>query len=162
MNVVSSTEIEQRRLDKEVEELELYDMTPEEISRQVNELSLSNMEIRKIRKNVRYLLYRLQTEVKSEGTNLAPEKANNQFKQKFTSQELFDGWKNFSITWDVALSDPFRIVHRTKSLKEEWDELVKAKYPVLDNGVLSYPDKSVEAKVLAEIQSNTANNQSDN
>ena len=75
------------------------------------------------------------------------------FKEIFERQQWFDGWRKFSVSWDVALDDPYRIVHRIRSVGDEWDELVKAKFPtILPNGAVHYPDITVRKKVEAEAE----------
>jgi len=142
-------EQEQENLDAEIEEIDLYDKSEEEITEVINGLSKEAMTLRRNRKQVRYQLYRLQNEALGKCANVSEEG----FKEKFEEQPFFDKWKNFSISWDVAMDDPMRIVHRHHSMADEWDEVIKSKYPsVAPGGKISYPDITVRKKVEAEAK----------
>lgn len=141
------------KLDNEIEELELADMSETEIEKTVTAFSEEGMQLRAARKKIRYQLYRLRTE--QEGKCAA--ESTDEFKKQFEDQEFFDGWNNFGTTWDVAFDEPTRIVHRTLSEQEEWDELVKAKFPtVTHDGKVKYPDINVRKKVEAEAAKRAA------
>jgi len=142
-------EQEQENLDAEIEEIDLHDKSEEEITEVINGLSKEAMTLRRNRKQVRYQLYRLQNEALGKCANVSEEG----FKEKFEEQPFFDKWKNFSISWDVAMDDPMRIVHRHHSMADEWDEVIKSKYPsVAPGGKISYPDITVRKKVEAEAK----------
>ena len=144
-----SKELEQEALDETIEEIELHDKTAEEITEVINGLSEEAMTLRRARKKIRYQLYRL----KAEALGLCGNISKPGFKESFEGQPLFDKWKNFSITWDVAMGDPMRIVHRLHSVAEEWDEVIKSKFPsVAPGGKITYPDITVRKKVEAEAK----------
>jgi hypothetical protein len=149
----------QQEMEHEIEEFVIEDHTPEEIEQKAKQLNNQIMVIRKERKAARYLLYRLRTEAESNGENFAPDEANNSFKRTYMDQELFDGWLNFSVTWDVALANPKRIVHRDKSQSDEWEELVAAKYPMIEpGGKVIYPNETVKKRLQEEIRADGDNN----
>ena len=136
-------------LDKEIDELELADMSQTEIERTVEAFSPEGMELRARRKEVRYQLYRCRTEAEGKCAADAPDG----FKESFERQSVFGGWRFFGVTWDVAFDDPMRIVHRELSEQEEWGELVKAKFPtILPGGKVVYPDINVRKRVEAEAK----------
>jgi len=129
-----------------IEELDLSEMTEKDMNRVITSFSEEGLQLRKNRKEIRYQLYRLRTEAEGKASSDSEEK----FRTAFTSQPLFDGWRFFGTTWDVAFDDPMRIVHKDKSEQQEWDELVAAKFPTIDeNGKVSYPDITVRKKVEA-------------
>lgn len=136
------------KLDNEVEELELYNKSEKEIEQIVNGMSSEARNIRSMRKHIRYQLYRLKSESLGKARNVSEEG----FKEKFESQPGFDGWKNFAMTWDVKLDDPETIIVRTMSETEAWNNILKAKFPTIKNGVVVYPDIKVKKKVEAEIK----------
>ena len=144
-----SKQEDQDKLEEDIDALELHDKTEEEILRVIEGLSPEGMKLRKERKDVRYQLYRL----KSEAEGKAPNASEEGFKEKFEGQEHFGGWRNFSVTWDVAMDDPYRIVHRIRSVGDEWDEIVKAKFPQINaNGGIVYPDITVRKRVEAQAE----------
>ena len=139
----------QEKLEQDIEDLELHDKSEREVKKAINALSEEGMLIRKNRKKVRYQLYRLKGEAEGRCANLS----EDGFKEQFEEQRFFDGWKNFSVTWDVAMHEPYRIVHRTLSVQAEWDEIVRAKFPsVAPGGKITYPDISVKEAVEAEAK----------
>lgn len=145
---------EVQELDKAIEELDevhLADMSRSEIEKVVRSFSTEGLELRARRKKVRYRLYRCRTE--AEG--MAPSEADDEFKAKFESQPYFNGWRFFGEQWDVAFDDPYRIVHRDLSEQEEWEELVRAKFPTIIDGRVVYPDINVRRKVEAEAAKRT-------
>lgn len=138
------------KLETEIEELELSEMTASEIEKTVAAFSDEGMQLRAARKKVRYNLYRCRTE--AEGKCGAS--TEDGFRDKFESQDLFGGWRFFGTTWDVAFDDPYRIVHKDRSEQQEWDELVAAKFPqILPGGKVVYPDIKVRKRVEDEASS---------
>lgn len=137
----------QDEIEQDIEDIELHDKSESEIEKVVSALSTEGMELRKTRKTIRYQLYRLKGEAEGRCVNLSEEG----FKEIFESQRLFDGWRNFSVSWDVAMDDPYRILHRALSVQEEWNDVVRAKFPsVAPGGKITYPDIKVKKKVEAE------------
>ena len=129
-----------------MEDLEIEKLTEQEIVEFANRLNSADLSVRRNRKAIRYQLYRLQRESETDGRVSVD--VESKFKAVYASQELFDGWKNFSITWDVALEEPTRIVHRDKSALSEWEAIIDAKYPIIEpGGNIKYPDSSVKRKV---------------
>jgi hypothetical protein len=136
-------------LDEQIEALEdLHEMTETEIERTVSAFSVEGRELRAQRKNIRYRLYRLRTE--KEGLSASGE--TDDFRQRFENQAGFDGWLNFAVTWDVAFEDPYRIVSRRLSQEEEWNEVLRAKIPIIKDGKLVYPDINVRKRVEAHLR----------
>lgn len=130
-----------------VEDLELADMTEEEITRVVKAFSDEGVALRAERKKIRYSLYRLRTE--SEGKCASD--VDDKFKKSFEDQKGFDGWRAFATTWDVSFDDPHRVVSRAMSEQEEWDNVVASKFPqIKPDGRIVYPDLKVKARVDAE------------
>lgn len=130
-----------------LEDLELADMTEEDMTRVVKAFSSEGVALRAERKKVRYRLYRLRTEADGKCASESTE----EFKKSFESQEGFDGWRAFATTWDVSFDDPFRVVSRIISEQEEWDNIVASKFPqIRSDGRVVYPDLKVKARVDAE------------
>ena len=80
-----------------------------------------------IRGLVRYWCYRFQTETNG---GASADDAPKGFRKYFESQELFSGWKNFAVKWDVSDDDPFLLVRRGKSVWREWDEKLVGTVPI--------------------------------
>jgi len=138
-------------LDDEIEAIELAELEPEEVDEVVERViaghSAEAREMRRTRKEVRYLLYRLRTEAEGKGAAAS----DPGFRAAFEGQPLFKGWRFFASLWDVALSDPMRVVSRDNSEQAEWDAVVAAKYPQLTpEGGIHYPDITVRERVEAE------------
>jgi len=146
---MSKIEEVQEQLEQDIEEIDLHDKSEEEIAEVIDGLSQEAMLLRRKRKKVRYQLYRLQSEAEGRCANVSEEG----FKEIFEEQTHFDGWRKFSITWDVAMDDPYRIVHRIRSAADEWEEIVASKFPqVAPGGKISYPDITVRKAVEAEAK----------
>lgn len=69
------------------------------------------------RSDVRYRLYRI--------ANGNPMEPKDGLQKHFETQDEFDGWQNFSATWDVGPEGEwpdghFVAVSRARSLAEEW------------------------------------------
>ena len=136
-------------LDDQIENLELSEMSGTQIEKTVKSFSKEGMQIRRARKEIRYQLYRLRTEKEGKCAS----ESTLEFREIFESQDFFGGWLNFGVTWDVAFDDPTRIVHKVKSEQEEWDEVVKAKFPqITHDGKVKYPDINVRKKVEKEAK----------
>jgi hypothetical protein len=81
-----------------------------------------------IRREIRYICFRIQTE--TEGGNKAtseeegPMKYADEIKSHMESQDDFGGWRNFAKTWDVDQKAPLVIVARTKSIQSEWNAVL--------------------------------------
>ena len=73
------------------------------------------------RKQVRYWLFRKKNElnggVKAKG---APKGLFDKFEEQ-TVFQLAGGYTTFADTWDLDVSDKFKIVARTQSIMEEWN-----------------------------------------
>ena len=140
----------QQDLENEIEQLELHEMSQNDIERVISGFSVEATQLRRDRKKVRYQLYRLKNE--AEGRTFS--ESTDEFKSIYESQSLFDSWRFFGVTWDVSMDDPQRIVHKDKSEVEEWEELLKAKVPILHpGGRIEYPDVNVRRKIEAHIAS---------
>jgi len=139
----------QDKLENDIEELELHDKSKKDIEKVISALSQEGMELRRQRKIIRYQLYRLKGEAEGRCVNVSEEG----FKEIFETQPFFTGWRNFSISWDVAMDEPLRIVSRQHSVQDEWDEVVKSKFPSIQpGGKIIYPDVKVRKKVEAEAK----------
>lgn len=131
----------------DVDELELADMSSAEITKAVKAFSKEGAKLRAERKKVRYQLYRLRTEAEGKCAS----GSDSVFRESFETQEGFDGWRQFASTWDVAMGDPNKVVSRSLSEQEEWDNVVASKFPqIKSDGRVVYPDLHVKAKVDAE------------
>lgn len=145
----------QEELEQQIEELELDEVEPEEFEELVAAFSEEGMSIRKKRKNIRYILYRLKTEAEGMGSceaSLIKERTGmtkKGFKELFESQDQFTGFKFFSINWDVDFLNPKKIVHRDFTDAEIWENIVRSKFPTIDlaTGKVVYPDMKVKKKV---------------
>lgn len=136
-----------QKLDDAIEELDLHDLDENEIERVIAGLSSEAMRMRRRRKGVRYQLYRIRTEVLGGSASDVDE----DFRKQFEEQDDFDSWRFFSVNWDVAMDDPFKVIHRTRSQEDEWNEIMQAKFPVIEpGGKINYPDINVRRRVEAE------------
>lgn len=89
-------------------------------------------EQRKLRREVRYKLFRLKNEAetkvaKENGIREDYVKADVEkgFKKKFEEQEVFKvtgGFIDFGVKWDVDPEEPYTIISREKSVDSEWNE----------------------------------------
>lgn len=141
-------------LDKQIEDLDLptddniANLSPERLEEVAVTIAGNSMEafrLRRARKDVRYKLYRLRTE--AEGKSSASD-VSDDFRKHFENQPFFKGWKFFAALWDVSLLDPMQVVARDHSEIEEWEAIVRAKFPQLTpDGKVVYPDISVKEKV---------------
>lgn len=131
-------------LDKKIDDLELDELSPKEIQRTVKALSPEGMSMRRERKDIRYKLYRLATEA-----NGGPAADVDQaLIEKYENDPLFAGWRYFGIIWDISQTEPYECVHRDKSLLQEWEDVVRAKFPQVEpGGKVNYPDIHVRKKI---------------
>jgi hypothetical protein len=84
---------------------------------------------RQVRRKIRYMCFRLQTEHDPEAPDRKAEGIPRGFKPFFQKQEWFDGWDNFGKTWDVGgpefamqygeSDDPLVVVPRWLTVWEE-------------------------------------------
>ena len=136
-----------KELENKIEELELDEMSEEEINDTVKAFSSEGVKLRADRKKIRYKLYRLRTE--SEGKCASD--VDDDFKEIFENQDGFDSWRMFATTWDVSMTDPRKVVSRALSEQDEWDNVVRSKFPqIKPDGKIVYPDIQVKQKVDAE------------
>lgn len=136
-----------KSIDETIDDLPMHEMTGEEAVAQINPNSLT---ARLERRKVRYALYCMRS--KQEGKTL-PNDFDSTLPSKFEEQDGFDGWKNFAITWDVALHDTYKVVSRHFSEAEEWERVVQAKFPQLQpDGSVKYPDMAVKRAVDKEVK----------
>lgn len=134
-------------LDRQIEDLELDEMSESEINVVIKAFSPEGVKLRAERKKVRYQLYRTRTEAEGK----CQSDVETSFKEIFEKQAGFTGWRFFATNWDVAFDDPYRVVSRHLSEQEEWDNVVKSKFPtILDGGRVSYPDLQVKKRVEEE------------
>lgn len=138
-----------KKLDEKIEDIELADMSEEEVTRTVKAFSSEGMKMRAERKKVRYQLYRLRTDAEGKCSH----DSSKEFVKSFEDQAIFDNWRNFGTTWDVSLTDPMMIVRRDLSEQEEWDDLVRRTYPqITHDGKVVYPDIKVKKRVDDEVK----------
>lgn len=150
-----ATEAEVAVLDEKLDALDeldggIHDLTPEQLEETSREILWSSgaaFKLRRARKEVRYKLYRLRTEAEGK---CSAHHIDAEFRASFEGQPLFKGWRFFGELWDVALIDPMTIVSRANSEQEEWDAVIRAKYPqVTPGGKVVYPDLTVKKRVEA-------------
>lgn len=138
--------MKQDKLEKLIEEYRPEDGNKDVLGSVANEA----VALRRRRKAIRYKLYRLRTEAQG---RVAAE-VEDEFREFYEKQEGFGGWKNFAMTWDVDLDDPEVIIHRDRSEAEEWEDVVKSRFPVIKpGGKIVYPDRKVEKAVKANARS---------
>ena len=157
-----------KSIDEQIDELPMHEMTGEEALKMIDPNSFSH---RITRRDVRYKLYCKRTEAEN-AINIAvatkvkekhpkvkiPRKVvlpkiDKEFVKLYEEQDGFDGWKNFATTWDVALHDATVVVSRAFSEAEEWDRVVRAKFPKIEpGGKIVYPDMAVKKAVDAEAE----------
>ncbi len=81
------------------------------------------------RRQIRYLCFRLQTEV--EGGNKATSEEIglmsfvDKIKEHMEEQEDFGRWNMFAKTWDVDEKSPLVVVKRTSSIYSDWNKILK-------------------------------------
>lgn len=144
---------EQEKLQADIENInDLHEKDEAELYQVISAFSPEGIALRSLRKKVRYQLYRLQSQ--KLGKSSADDVVEEGLVEKIEKDPNFGGWRFFGMTWDVALDDPYRCVHRDKSVREEWDELVAAKFPRIESdGRVVYPDITVKKAVEKEIES---------
>lgn len=144
---------EQEKLQADIENInDLHEKNEAELYQVISAFSPEGIALRSLRKKVRYQLYRLQSQ--KLGKSSADDVVEEGLVEKIEKDPNFGGWRFFGMTWDVALDDPYRCVHRDKSVREEWDELVAAKFPRIESdGRVVYPDITVKKAVEKEIES---------
>lgn len=69
------------------------------------------------RHRVRYILYSL----KNGRTDMDGLKEVQEIKEHLSTQEHFQGWEQFSITWDVSPENPLKVIKRRFSVAQEWN-----------------------------------------
>lgn len=141
---------EQEKIDEQIENIDnLHEIDEKDYDKIVSAFSAEGLELRKKRKDVRYRLYRVQKEKEGKFRSDADE----DFVKHFEKDPNFGGWKWFGFNWDVRLDNPWVCIHREKSLQQEWDDVVQAKYPqLLPDGGIHYPDLKVKEAVVAEAK----------
>lgn len=141
---------EQEEIEENIESLDtLHEMEEKDITEYVKAFSQEGLSLRRKRKEIRYKLYRIQSQALGRSEYKVPEG----FKEHFEEDPNFGGWRFFGVTWDVLLTDPWTCINRDKSVQEEWDDVVRAKFPVLKaNGGIHYPDIKVKKAVEAEAK----------
>jgi hypothetical protein len=72
---------------------------------------------RKLRHNIRYACFRMQSEV-CEGRTAEPE--HHAIAKTIEGLPGFGGWEKFADTWDVSTPDPITLVPRKWSIHQEW------------------------------------------
>jgi len=81
------------------------------------------------RRQIRYVCFRLQTEV--EGGNAATQESTgtmsfvDKIKKHMESQDDFGEWKMFAKTWDVDEKSPLVVVKRVSSIYTDWNNVLK-------------------------------------
>lgn len=131
------------------DDIQLSEMHPSEVEKTVKAFSPEGLELRAARRKVRYKLYRCRTESEGKGAS----GCDQEFKEKFESQDGFTGWRFFATNWDVALDDPCIVVSRDLSEQAEWDLVVRSKFPQIQpGGQIVYPDITVKKRVEAEAK----------
>ena len=148
-------------LDNKIEELALHELDEKAIHKVIDGMSTEAYEIRKKRKAIRWLLYRIQLNAigrANEPTELQFEERGidvdiNTFKEHFEKQTAFGGWKYFAENWDVDLVNPWDATSRATSTAEEWDAVIRSKYPTIKpGGQIHYPDIKVKEAVEKEAE----------
>ncbi|MEA3242324.1 MAG: hypothetical protein U9Q19_02650 [Pseudomonadota bacterium] len=142
---------ERKKLDDDIEAIDevIEDMTPEDFERVIKGNSREAFDLRRKRKKIRYRLSRIQT---AELGGPAAEDVGN-LKEQFEAMPLFGGWRWYGENWDVDLHNPMRVVHRDHSKEEEWDKIVRSKFPILGpDGRVTYPDITVKEAVERETR----------
>lgn len=126
----------------------ITDMSEQDFIRVIAGNSREAFEFRRVRKKIRYHLYRFQTE--RLGGPASIDKTG--LRERFEGMSLFQGWRFFGVTWDVALDDPMQIVSRDHSVAEEWEQIIRAKFPQIEPGTgkVRYPDIKVKQAVEKE------------
>ena len=140
-------------IDRQIDKIEMHEMTGEEALKLINPNSL---KARLNRKKIRYWLYAHKSVLKlrNDGSERPlPDDVPKGFKEKYEEQHGFDGWENFATTWDVELHDPDVVISRMFSEEEEWQRVILAKFPQIQpDGSIKYPDMRVKKAVEKEAK----------
>lgn len=83
--------------------------------------------LHQVKRKVRYFCFRMKTKTTNGSDEYVPEKLVSFFE----NHEGFEGWQNFSKTWDVKADDPRVIWYRDFSINEEWDATIRRVVPEL-------------------------------
>lgn len=93
------------------------------------------------RKQVRYICFRLQTEkvggAKASPTDSAVMSYVEEIKAHMESQIGFDGWENFTVTWDVGEKAYFVVRLLKRSAESVWNDVLEKEardLPLVTNG----------------------------
>jgi len=143
---MSIRKFEQEQLEETIEGLDdnITEMSTGDFEDVVAGNSREAFTLRRRRKKIRYRLRRIQTAI-----NGGPAAEDTEgLKEQFEAMKYFGGWRDYGRTWDVDLVDPMLIVHRDFTVEEEWEMLVRNKFPQIQpGGKITYPDIKVKRKV---------------
>lgn len=138
--------VDQEQLADAIDELDdnITELEPSDFEGVVAGNSREAFTLRRKRKKIRYRLRRIQT-----AFNGGPAAEDTEgLKEQFEAMKYFGGWRDYGRTWDVDLVDPMLIVHRDFTVEEEWETLVRNKFPQIQpGGKIVYPDIKVKRQV---------------
>lgn len=141
---------EQEELSDEIEDLELADLSEEQIEEKWRQFSENSMNVREERKTIRYQLYKRKAQEDGKALGYM---FDDGFIESYEKQLGFLGWKFFADEWDVAFNDPSTVVARAISAEDEWNEIVRAKFPQIQpGGGIVYPNRKVERAIIKETE----------
>ena len=81
------------------------------------------------KRNIRYICFRIQTELGGGAKANKERDGIMQFvgdvRNHMESQKDFDGWGNFAKTWDVDEKSPLTVILRKSSIQNNWNNFLK-------------------------------------
>lgn len=98
------------------------------------------------RRKIRYWLYKFKREAQKGSMNVGDKVPPEGLKEHFEAEEMFTGWENFAVTWDLPHVNngcnflnckcrsqvvPLKAVRIYKSVREEWEDIVRAETRVI-------------------------------
>lgn len=84
--------------------------------------------LHQVKRRTRYYCFAMRRKADGEDNQVRVPK---KLIEHFENVEGFEGWKNFSRTWDVRSKNPLQIYFRNFSVDEEWDATLRRVVPEL-------------------------------
>lgn len=112
-------------------------MTPKEIAKVLGITNLTfedwtekgeDFSLRQVKRRARYYCFAMRRKADNEDNHVRVPK---KLIEHFEKVPGFEGWANFSRTWDLVPDDPLDIYYRNFSVDEEWDATMRRVVPEL-------------------------------
>lgn len=81
-----------------------------------------------VRRRARYYCGALRRKANGEDNKVRVPKKLVEY---FEAQPQFEGWNNYSVTWDIKKDNPLELYYRTFSVDEEWEATLRRVVPEL-------------------------------